>query len=89
MIIEVTERFKVDNTNMYANPGQKIYIDHTAVVQKKMRTVPSRSPHFITYSTKSAKDREFSVEGVSAEDYMRINPNDYNKHFTVIGLYML
>lgn len=89
MIIEITEKFKVANTNLYAWPGHKIYVDHTAVVQKKMRTIPSRSPHFITWSTKSAKDQKFTVEGVLAEDYMRINPNDYNKHFTVIGVYML
>jgi transcriptional regulator with XRE-family HTH domain len=62
MIIEITEKMPIANTQMYAWPGQKAYVDHTAVVQKKMRTIPSRSPHFITFSTKSAKDREFTVE---------------------------
>ena len=89
MIIEITEKFSVAGTKMYAWPGQKVYVDHTAVVQKKMRQIPSRSPAFVTFATKTAKDPEFTVEGVLAEDYMRINPNDYNKHFTVVGIYMI
>ena len=89
MIIEITEKFQVGNTKMYAWPGQKLYVDHTTVIQKKMRQVPSRMSAFLTFATKTAKEQEFTVEAISAEDYMRINPNDYNKHFTVIGVYML
>lgn len=89
MIIEITEKFSVPGTKMYAWPGQKLYIDHTAVVQKRMRTIPSRVPAFVTIWTKSAKDREFTYQGVASEDYMRLNPNDYNKHFTVVGVYMI
>jgi len=89
MIIEITEKFQIPGTKLHAWPGQKLYIDHTAVIQKKMRTIPSRVPSFVTISTKSAKDREFTYESIQAEDYMRLNPNDYNKHFTVIGVYLI